>query len=34
LFDYIEPVFGYFMQRYPNELAVIVADVMGEPDGN
>jgi ubiquinone biosynthesis protein len=27
LFDQIEPVFTYFMTRYPQELAVIIADV-------
>jgi ubiquinone biosynthesis protein len=28
LFDQITPIFGYFMERYPNELAVIIQDVV------
>ena len=31
LFDQIQPIFAYFLQRYPDELAVIVAEVMSDP---
>ena len=32
LFDEIPPIFAYFVQRYPEELAAIVGDLVGGSD--
>ncbi len=33
LFDEIPPIFAYFVERYPTELALIIGDLVSDPDG-